>query len=77
MESLLNLGEIRVKAKESRVTSGLSQYSAAEKLGVSQGAITGAENTTGGKFLRLQIRMIEELGGVEVEGPYYKISSKK
>ena len=75
MKLLLSLKEMKTKAKESRVTSGLSQYSAAEKLGVSQGAITGAENTTGGKFLRLQIRMIEEFGEFKVEGPYYRISS--
>ena len=62
-------------AREAFGASGLTQAQAAERLGVSQPsvakALAGASNLLG-----LRVRMVEEFGAYEVEGPQWCLTPK-
>lgn len=52
----------------------LTQAEAAEQLGVNQANISKAENDPTGRYLSLQRRMIEELGGWRLRGPLWEVN---
>lgn len=61
------------RAREAREDTGLSQNEAADQLGVSRSGVSKAENwTPEDSMYSLRIRMIEELDGAEVEGPFWR-----
>jgi transcriptional regulator with XRE-family HTH domain len=74
MDHLLSLEDIRKLARECRKKKQLSQYATAAELNVGQADIEQAEHSTGGELLEIQLRMIREIGGYEVEGPFYRIA---
>lgn len=58
----------------SQARTGMTQQEAADHLGVTKQSVSKAENKeVGSKMNRLRIRMIEEIGGHNVEGPYWTI----
>ena len=76
MDRLFAEEEIRALARESRKKKRLSQYAAAAELNVGQPDIEAAEHSTGEPHLETQPRMIREIGGYDVEGPFYRISEE-
>lgn len=61
-------------AHAARKAAKLTQVEAAKRLGVNQASISQAENDDSGVMLKLQRRMIEELAGWKVEGPFWRIT---
>lgn len=60
------------RAREARHHAGLSQTELAERIDVDRSAISKAENyEQGDGFRSLRRRIIEELTGNEVQGPFY------
>lgn len=58
----------------SQARKGMTQKEVADALDVTKQSISKAENrTTGSRMNGLRIRIIEEIGGHEVEGPYWTI----
>jgi predicted transcriptional regulator len=65
------------EARKARVGAGLSQSEIAERVDVDRSAISKAENwQKGDGFTSLRKRIIEEITGKEVEGPFYKTADK-
>lgn len=55
-----------------RARKGLTQEEVAERLGVSKQAVSKAEDEDiGSRMNSLRIRIIEEIGGCRVKGPYW------
>jgi len=64
-------------AKQARLEAGVTQRDAARQLGVSQPAISHAENNTGRYLTSLRVAMISRFGGgYEAVGPLYAIKRK-
>lgn len=62
--------ELAEVASEAR--SGMTQKEVADQLEVTKQSVSKAENkTVGSKMNRLRIRIITEIGGYDVEGPYW------
>lgn len=68
-ESMLAKTELSEVAREARQAAGLTQTQAAERLGVNQATVSRAENDTSGSLVKLQCRLIREIGGWECDGP--------
>ncbi len=64
-------------AHRARQAAGLTQEAAAERLRVAQSIISRAENDPSGRYVKVQARMIQELGGWPCEGPLYRIELPK
>jgi transcriptional regulator with XRE-family HTH domain len=65
------------EARKARVGAGLSQSEIAERVDVDRSAISKAENwQKGDGFTSLRKRIIEEITGKEVEGPFYKTADE-
>lgn len=77
MSHLLKLEELQRLARRARSDKGLSQYAAAAELNVGQTDIAGAEHSSDGEFLEVQLRMIRELGGYTIEGPFFRLETPK
>lgn len=69
--------ELAALAKELRIASGKRQREVAEELGVSRPSVVFAENNPERNLGALRRRMIERLGGVRVEGPFYRVTKAK
>lgn len=66
--------ELAERAKAEREGAGLTQRELAERLGVTQGAISQAERDRDSTHMdRLRKRIIEELSGQKVSGPFWTI----
>jgi len=60
-------------AKQARTGAGLTQAAAAERMGVAQPTLAQAENEPQRSLSKLRRRMIAELGGFELEGPFWRL----
>lgn len=60
-------------AREARQSAGLTQQEVADKLGVANPSVSRAETRPGGRYLNLQRRIIEEIGGWELRGPLWEV----
>ncbi len=67
--------ELTTLAREVRTKSGLSPAETARRLNVSRSVIFHAENSPEKSLLRVRIQMIETLGGMQVEGPLFRVRS--
>ncbi len=68
--------EMAALAQKAREEASIKQAAAAERLEVNPASIWKAENDTSGRYVKLQARMIRELGGPsgwECEGPLWRV----
>ena len=70
---MLSPSELPKAAFEARQRAQLTQADAAVRLGVSQPTVSKAEHDTTGRYVGLQMRMMQELAGWQVEGPLWRL----
>ena len=70
---MLSPSELPKAAFEARQTARLTQADAAVRLGVSQPTVSKAEHDATGRYVSLQMRMMQELAGWQVEGPLWRL----
>ena len=70
---MLSPSELPKAAFQARQTARLTQAEAAVHLGVSQPTVSKAENDATGRYVSLQMRMMQELAGWQVEGPLWRL----
>lgn len=73
MHQLVTLQDLPVLARKARNDAGLTLRAAAERLGVSNPAVSKAESDGTGRYVALQIRVLSEIAGMNVRGPLYEI----
>ncbi len=71
---LLGATKLPQAAFQARRAAGLTQAEAAERLGVTQPNVSKAENDTTRRYVNLQVRMMQELAGWQLEGPLWRLS---
>lgn len=69
---ILDEAALHALAVEAFQQSGLTQREAAERLGVTQGAVSQALRHAGGRYVALQCRIVE-LAGWRCEGPRWLV----
>lgn len=75
-DTFIQQTELTILAREARESAGLTQMEAADRLGIKQANISRAENDSSGRYLSLQLRMIRELAGWTIDGPYWKVEKE-
>jgi transcriptional regulator with XRE-family HTH domain len=71
-------GSERLAEIAAEVRGELTQEEVAERLGVSRQAISKAEDErVGSRMNGLRVRMISEIGGLHVDGPYWIVDERK
>jgi transcriptional regulator with XRE-family HTH domain len=73
----LSLQELGTLARQVRESAGLTQAEAAQRIGSSQSNVSAAEQDNSTRYVTVALKLIEELGSIRVEGPFYGIPAKK
>lgn len=71
--TIVHQDDLPALVRKVRLEAGLTQQEVADRLDVANPSISRAETRPGSSYLKLRLRILEEIGGLKLRGPLWEI----